>query len=590
MRNRNTVGSLRKLGDILNSRQKRGIAGIILLQIIAALMETGIAAAVLLFMNLILLPGTVQDNRWVKILCGLIKCDSAGDPLGYLAAMIALGYAVKGAYKVMAGKTVQKFLRKAETQLAVRLFDCYVHKPYEYHTGRNSADIIKAVTSDVSLIFLIINGLMNFTAESLVSLFLIMFMVSVNWQISLLAGIMITLIMLLSNKLVRKAVTSAGKKNRLAQVNMLKWAHQALGGLKGIYVSGRQQYFVNMYAYNANEYAKQSARLRYLASIPANLIESLSMAGIFLIAALVISVGTDMPGILPTLAAFAVIVLRIVPAIKRISDIYAGVLGSRPSLDTVYDSLEDIGIDLKMQESVVRDVPVQQETEPLKQGIAIKGLTFSYRAAAKPVLENVSLLIPAQQSVALVGKTGEGKTTLADIILGILKPMSGTVVADGHDIHLEKAWWAQRVGYVPQSVYLCDDTIRGNVAFGYDRKDIDDAYLWKCLEDTQIADFVRSLPEQLDARVGEKGVRLSGGQQQRIGIARALYARPQFLVLDEATTSLDEDTERAVIDAMANLSGRITMLIIAHRQSTIWNCDVVYKVEGGKLNILSAKT
>ena len=224
----------------------------------------------------------------------------------------------------------------------------------------------------------------------------------------------------------------------------------------------------------------------------------------------------------------------------------------------------------------------EEQPKALNEGIELSHIAFRYEDAQETLYDDLSLTIPARKSVAFVGTTGSGKTTLADIILGLHRPTAGKVLADGTDIAEQPEWWSSLLGYIPQFVYLCDDTIRANVAFGEERENIDDEWVWNCLEKAQLKEFVEGLPEGLDTVTGENGVRLSGGQRQRIGIARALYNRPQFLVMDEATSSLDGETEAAIVQAINRLSGDITILIIAHRLSTIENCDIVYRIEKGK--------
>lgn len=583
MKMRHSGNSLRKLFAILNRPQRKRVSGIIALQVIAAIMETGIAAAALLFMNLLMLPDTIEYNKWAKFLYDFLNCGSVTELLAYFSGIMALGYAIKGSYKILTARVMHKFIRDSEMRLSTRLFDCYLHKPFEYHANVNSADIVKAVTGDVSIVFGLVNSLMGLIAELLVALFLAAFMFTVNWKISMAAGVLIVLLAVLLNKGIKKRVADIGVKNRSFLVRMLKEAYQALGGLKGIYVNRRQQFFINSYAQSAAGYAQNNNRLHFLAGIPGNMVESLSMTGVFLIVSTLVLSGTNIMDILPALATFAIVVMRIVPSVKRISESFNSFVGSRSSLDTVYDSLIDSGINLMSEEDVIRPVRPKAETKPLEAGVVVEHLTFRYKGAPSAVLEDVSFTIPSQKSVAFIGRTGEGKTTLADIILGLQTPQSGSVTADGHNIHREPEWWAERVGYVPQSVYLSDDTIRQNVAFGYSPEDIDDSLVWECLEEAHVADFVRGLPEGLETLVGEQGVKLSGGQRQRIGIARALYGKPQFLVLDEATSSLDNETERAIIKSIDSLSGRMTVLIIAHRLSTIQNCDIIYRVEKKKV-------
>ena len=297
-----------------------------------------------------------------------------------------------------------------------------------------------------------------------------------------------------------------------------------------------------------------------------------------------ILLGRDITDTLPMFAAFAIAAMRMIPIVSNLTSVINSMNYFRPSVQCIYE----IGCSGELDAPMGTDPTGAGSLEPspadppvLKEGIKLSHIAFRYDEAQESLYEDLNLTIPAKKSVAFVGTTGSGKTTLADIILGLHKPTRGKVLADGKDIAENPEWWSSLLGYIPQFVYLCDDTIRANVAFGEDRKTVDDEWVWQCLERAQMKEFVESLPEGLDTVTGENGVRLSGGQRQRIGIARALYTRPQFLVMDEATSSLDGETEHAIVEAINKLSGDITILIIAHRLSTIENCDMVYRIENG---------
>ena len=273
------------------------------------------------------------------------------------------------------------------------------------------------------------------------------------------------------------------------------------------------------------------------------------------------------------------------------NDLLAEINYKRYSLSAVYHIIadNDVDVDSKALRSAAEGVRPLASTEPLTEGVKIEHLRFRFEDAQEDLYTDLSLTIPAGKSVAFIGVTGSGKTTLADVLLGLHAPLSGRVLADGHNIHEEPVWWADRVGYIPQMIYLCNDSIRKNVAFGFSEKDIDDARVWLCLEEAQLKEFVEGLPDGLDSLTGENGVRLSGGQRQRIGIARALYTDPQFLVMDEATSALDNETERAIIESVNRLAGKKTLLIIAHRLTTIEDCDLVFRIENGQARLVREK-
>nr|MCR5127931.1 ABC transporter ATP-binding protein/permease [Lachnospiraceae bacterium] len=287
----------------------------------------------------------------------------------------------------------------------------------------------------------------------------------------------------------------------------------------------------------------------------------------------------DVAGFVTTLGTVAVAAFRLFPAVGRLTTNLNAIMYNRPRLDSMYEMLKEIEEDDTYQLKTADP----EDAEPLafEERLQIKDVRWKYPAGQDDVLRGLNMEIRKGESVALIGPSGAGKTTLADVVLGLLKPQEGQILLDGVDVYQNLAGWAKIIGYVPQAVYLTDDTIRGNVAFGIYEKDIDDEKIWQALEEAQLADFVRGLEKGLDTMVGERGVRLSGGQRQRIAIARALYENPQILVLDEATSALDTETETAVMEAIDSLHGSKTMIIVAHRLTTIRNCDAIFEVNGG---------
>ncbi|MBQ1242038.1 MAG: ABC transporter ATP-binding protein, partial [Oscillospiraceae bacterium] len=320
-----------------------------------------------------------------------------------------------------------------------------------------------------------------------------------------------------------------------------------------------------------------------LATIPGKLIETVCMSSLLLLIAYKIASGADLSSLVPGLSGFAVAALRLLPRTNSINSHINSITYNRPSLDALYSDLtESDRLDAERQREI-EEKRKHKSPKTKSEDIVLDHISYTYPNAAAPVLSDINLRIPHGSSVGIVGTTGAGKTTLVDIILGLLKPQDGTVHYGSLDIHEDYARWQEHIGYIPQNIYLTDESIRKNVALGVPDEEIREADVWRALEHAQLADFVRSLPEGLDTVIGERGVRISGGQRQRIGIARALYRDPEILFFDEATSSLDNETESAVMDAINTIGKSKTIVIVAHLLTTIEKCDLIFRVENGQV-------
>ncbi len=363
---------------------------------------------------------------------------------------------------------------------------------------------------------------------------------------------------------------------------MTQWMQQAFGGIKEIKILRRENYFVDNYEKYCSKSNKMNRIFSFLNSIPHMVLECFCTAAILLIIALRVRNGAEVAVFVPKMAIFAMALFRLFPRISRMNGCINTIIFDYPYMNSVYN-------DLKMSEEH-KYMRLDRE----KKGKAEKALTFEkevrmenihfeYPNTDVEVLSGVDLTIKKGQAVAFVGPSGAGKTTLADVFLGILQLKEGRVLCDGKEIINHADEWADKLGYIPQTIFLSDDSIRNNVAFGLVVDETEDDKIWAALEQAQLKEFVSGLPEGLDTKIGERGVRLSGGQRQRIGIARALYTNPDILVLDEATSALDNETEAAVMDSIEHLLGHKTMIIIAHRITTVRKCDVIYRVNHGNI-------
>ena len=371
-------------------------------------------------------------------------------------------------------------------------------------------------------------------------------------------------------------IKSSGDEEEKGLVMINKTALQALHGVKEIKIYQREKYFTEKFKAIRFETVKFRTRMQSMRTLPRLFMESLCFSGAFFVVSGVILAGVDLQELIPQLGIFMLAAFKLLPAITRILNCVTQIIRQRSSVHSVYSVLYEPDEEFTLQ------LPEPKESDT-SQDIVVSGLTFKYPRVKRPVLLDVSFVIPKNKSVAFIGPSGAGKSTLADIILGILSPEQGSVTYKGKSIHHNFNSWAKNVGYIPQEIYLIDETIMENVAFGIEKSKIDEEKVLHALEQAQLKDFVQSLPDGLNTTVGDRGVRLSGGQRQRIGIARALYKNPSILVMDEATSALDNKTEKAVMDAIMGLHGSKTIIIVAHRLSTIEHCDIVYKVRKRKV-------
>jgi ABC-type multidrug transport system fused ATPase/permease subunit len=379
---------------------------------------------------------------------------------------------------------------------------------------------------------------------------------------------------------VRHKLKHLGDWYQKLYARMIKSANEAFGGIKEIKVLGREDYFIQSYAKVTQGYARSWIYGPFVSQLQRTVVETFMLGGIVIMSLVILLRGQGGLSLIPILALFAAAAFRLMPSINRMNTAISTIRYYYPALDVIHKD-----ISLLDDKKIIKKGQVQPEFNKLlfKKSIELKNVSFRYPDADRDALSKITLSIPKGYSVAFIGPSGAGKTSLVDIILGLLNPTSGKVVVDGQDIKDNLDSWRQQIGYIPQFIYLSDDTIRHNVAFGIDDDKIDDKKVWNALRYAQLEKFVRKLPDGLGTIVGEHGCRLSGGEHQRVGIARALYHDPKVLVLDEATSHLDIKTERGIMNTIEALKGEKTLLIITHRLSTVENCDVKYTIKSGKM-------
>jgi len=407
------------------------------------------------------------------------------------------------------------------------------------------------------------------------SVFIIILLIIVSFEMTLLVVFLSLIYVFFYLKILKKRIKTSGEDWRVVSIDMYKAILQTFSGIKEIKVLRKENHFRKILKKHSAITSSILAQHNFYGILPGIAIEVVCFGGAFLVLGFVILSGGDIAGIIPQLSLFVLAAFRLLPAISKIVSTYNYMMIFTPSVNAVYTNLFD-----ESSEEVLENNNDTEDCIPtVNEDIVINNVTFKYPLAPESVLENVSFMIPHNNSVAIIGASGSGKTTLADIILGLFTPSSGGIYYKGKSIHTTPDEWSTQIGYIPQQIYLLDESILANVAFGVDEEQINEEKVWKALEQAQVKEFVESLPQGLHTEVGERGIRLSGGQRQRIGIARALYNDPSILILDEATSSLDDDTEKAVMEAVMGFHGNKTMIIIAHRLSTIEHCDIIYRVE-----------
>ena len=491
-------------------------------------------------------------------------------------AMLALVgvYVAKVLFLVFLAWLQARFISGMNSDFSLRLFTGYLRQPYTFHLQRNSAELIRNAVSQVSQMTSAIQSYMMIATESLVVLGILVLMLVVEGVSALLVTSVLGLASWGFYRFTKIHIKRWGEELQGHEKLRYQYLREGLGAAKDVKLLGREKNFIDQYQVNNLGSAEIGRYYATLVALPRLWLELLGVSGIVTIVLLMIAQNRPMESLLPALGLFAVAAFRLMPSANRL-------LNAAQSVRFLSAAFSN----LHKEFSLLEEIKPQEECSPFpfKKTLVLEGIDYRYPSTEALVLKEISLTIRQGESVGFIGSTGAGKSTLVDIILGLLVPVSGAVRVDGVDIQTNLRGWQDKVGYVPQSIFLTDDTIRRNIAFGLSADKIDEAAVWSSLRAAQLEKFVNDLPEGLDTLIGEGGVRLSGGQRQRIGIARALYHDPSVLVLDEATSSLDTATEVDFMEAARALIGDKTLIIVAHRLSTVEHCDYLYRIKGGRM-------
>jgi ABC-type multidrug transport system fused ATPase/permease subunit len=565
--------AVKKLWSLLTPSEKTGAFGQIGLMLVSMVLEMlGIGVVV---PALGVMSSDVPLDRH-PALAGWLSW--LGNPsqsqliLGGLTVLLGI-YAFKAAFLLFASWRQLQFVARFQDRVSRQLFGVYLTQPWTFHLQRNSGTLIRTL-SDITILANTVTATLGSLAEGLVVLGIMALFLWFEPVGAIAVAVILGAATWFLDRVTRSRLTHWGKMVQHHAGQGYKHMFQGLHGAKDVKVLGCERDFIDQFATHRSKHVRMLAKQSFAGQIPRLWFELLAVASLCLLTAVMVWQGKPPQAMIPTLGLFAAGAFRLLPSVNRLSYSLQNLRFHQTLVDTVQAELA-LG---EAAPPARRGVPM-----PFRETISLENVSYRYPSGHSNAVTEVSLAVPHGSSVGLVGGSGAGKSTLVDLVLGLLEPTTGRVMVDGVDIATNVRGWQDQVGYVPQTIFLCDDTLRRNVAFGVPDDRIDDEAVQRAIRAAQLEAFVAQLPNGLNTTVGERGVKLSGGQRQRIGIARALYHDPQVLVLDEATSALDTETEKGVMEAVNALHGAKTLIIIAHRLTTVANCDLLYKLENGRV-------
>ncbi len=572
---------LSKLNFIFSKKDKVKLLLLMIIVIGGSFLELMAVSIFSPFINVIMDPEKLHENAIIAYFYQLFDVRSIEYFLAIVAAGIIVIYVVKNIYVIAEKNAIYRFSYRIQRNISTDLLKAYMREPYTFHLNKNISVLQRSMQEDTDQFTKGIIHIMEMAAEVCVCLALGIYLFIESHSITIIIAGLLVFCLAFFSFISKKYSSAWGREGQQYKSKIYQWMNQSLGGIKEIKVLNREEDFIEHYDSYFSKYVRVLRLNRLIGVVPKYIIEMVCMTG--LLAAVIFKIffgQRELIDFVPQLAVFAVAAFRLLPSVGRINEHLSAVLYAMPSLDLIYNDLKEV-------EKTYTDKQEWDKTWRLQDKIEVRKVTYRYPDGDVNVIENASFMIKKGQTAAFVGTSGAGKSTIVDVLLGLLPPQYGKIYADGMNIYKNLLTWQMEIGYIPQTIYLSDDSIRNNVAFGIKEDKIDEEAVVRALKQAQLYDFVEVLPEGLDTFVGDRGVRLSGGQRQRIGIARALYHDPEILVLDEATSALDNETESAVMEAIEKLQGQKTILIIAHRLTTIQNADVIFEVNDGKVEVKS---
>lgn len=576
---------LQKINEIFDKKQKRQLVLLGFMIFIGGFLETLGVSTMIPVVTVLLTPEKVQEYidkyDFLSKICTTLHITSVNQVAVSLLLVLMAVYVIKNAYLLFLTYKQNTFITQNRNNMISRVMAEFLNRPYEQYLGADIPTVFRITDSDIPQTFALMLAVLSLASEVVVSCLIFLVLLIQNVKMTLFVMFVFGVLTLVIVKVLKPRLNRIGAKNQAIQSRIAKWRIQATYGLKDVKVLNREEFFVRNYYETGKTGANVARNYAVLNNTPRLLIETIFIVSMLGYIAIYINGGGDVSEMMTTIATFGVAAIRVLPSVNRINTYITEIAYATPSLNFVYENLQQgMKTDAMLAE---RKANSQKEKLKLDDKIELNHISFHYPDSDKNIFTDAHMVVPRGKSVGIMGSSGAGKSTIVDILLGLLHAQEGQITCDGVDIFKNYESWLAQIGYIPQSIYLIDESIRDNIAFGIDADKIDEKRIWEVLEEAQLKEFIEELPEGLDTTIGDRGIRLSGGQRQRIGIARALYHNPEILVFDEATSALDNETEAAVMEAVNSFHGKKTMVIIAHRLNTIEKCDIIYKVENEKI-------
>lgn len=564
---------IKKFNILMSKKAKKRVIKLVFLTLIGAFFEIlGISLVVPMF-TAIMKPDALQSNKIIHNVCQTIGITSHISFVLICIVSLIVIFIVKDVYLVYLYCTQARFIFDSRFETQKKVLHAFLSKPYEFFLNASSGEILRIINSDVTETYNLLMTLVTLITESVIAVTLVMALMVIDPVMTASLTVLLAAIIAFMGVFIKPRLKKKGEEYRDNSQATYKWMLQSVQGIKELKIARRESYFEKNFETAGIKQISAEKWNLVMYNTPRLFVEVGCVCATLSVIAGMIYFGKPMEELIPALSAFAVAAVKLMPSALHIVNMITSLAYQGPAIDNLLRSIDDLGVTSKKYIECKHSLSLIDKIE-------FKNIKYHYPNSDKYVINNASFEIKNGECVGIIGSSGSGKTTAVDILLGLLNPESGEIMTDGVNVMTDYADWLSHIGYIPQSIFMLDDSIKANVAFGYEP---DEDEVWRALKDAQLDEFVRELPEGLDTQIGERGIRLSGGQRQRVGIARALYYNPDILVFDEATSSLDNETESAIMEAINGLHGLKTMIIIAHRLQTIENCDRVYKVKEGKI-------
>ena len=582
-----------KIYDIFTPKQRKGSIVVFFLMLLGSLLEMLGVSIIVPLVQVILMPDSVLNSETYQWIWNILHVDEPGEVVLWVSAGAIGVYLIKNGYMSFLSYYKNRFYRNVEKETSMRLMNSYLSREYTFHINTNSAVLLRSIIYDITGVSASMTSIFTIIMEATSTILIIGVLLVTDLGMALALAFSAVLALLLIVAIFHKIMKVEGKNAVTYSRLCLKAVNEAFNGIKDVMVTRRQTFFAESYREAVVGKNKSNAAKNFASECPAYVIEGICITAFVIMLCFKSLYGQNGAEFVANAAAFAIAAFRILPSVGKITNNYNIIVYYQAMVNDVHKNIHEAQEFAKTNEVITTNADsadnkltdkqrITENVSAFHSEIRMENISWKYPNAEKYVIQNLNMTIPKGHAVGFIGSSGAGKTTLADMILGLLPAETGAIKMDGVDIKAIPETWSRTIGYVPQSVYLTDDTIRNNVAFGIEKEKIDDKVVWKALEQAQLKKFVESLPEGLDTIVGERGIKFSGGQRQRVAIARALYYDPDILVLDEATSALDNETESAVMEAIESLQGHKTLIIVAHRLTTIASCNEVYEIADGK--------